>query len=298
MSYIHDALKKAQREKDVLAGKYSQIWSSDGIGKVFQKRDWFISLGIVAIAFAFSSFAWLSSLDELAMVPVQQMDPSTPSIHRGKITPPMPTTTSRRPSVPSETAEAKPPPGVEKRMPIARPQASERRVIGAPLAQPQPQRPIAQSPKKQTTQAQTGVVTTSPPPSRGTGSLYSRALSLQKSGRIEEAKKLYEAALRKTPNLVSALNNLATIYIQQQNLEGARAFLEKAIRIDPEYVDAYYNLACTHARNKDVARGIFYLKKAITLNPIAREWAKRDEDLKNLRNHTEFAEIIHGEETS
>jgi len=94
--------------------------------------------------------------------------------------------------------------------------------------------------------------------------------------------------------MVSALNNLGAVYMAEDSPSRARVFFEKAIRIDPTFVDPFYNLACLHSTLKDVKRSLFYLKKAVSLNNEARQWAKADEDLKNLRGHREYEQIIEG----
>ena len=124
--------------------------------------------------------------------------------------------------------------------------------------------------------------------------MYDRALALQKTGNLTEAKRLYEAVLEKSPRMISALNNLGTVYMKQGDASRARVFFEKAIRIDPTYVDPFYNLACLHSTQKDVKRSLFYLKKAVSLDDQARQWAKADKDLENLRGHREYEQIIKG----
>ena len=65
MSYIHEDLKKAQREKDYLASKCKTIWPGKSKGKLLSNRNQFITAGVVVIAIAFSSYSWLQSVDSL-----------------------------------------------------------------------------------------------------------------------------------------------------------------------------------------------------------------------------------------
>jgi len=109
---------------------------------------------------------------------------------------------------------------------------------------------------------------------------------------------LYEAAIQSSPDLVSALNNLGTIYIKEKNYPAAGRMFQKAIRRDPRYVDPYYNLACLYAVQEDVSRSLFYLKKAISVDRAARTWAMTDKDLENLRGHSEYERIIEGAQES
>lgn len=129
-------------------------------------------------------------------------------------------------------------------------------------------------------------------PKNAAKALYRQALALQKQGKLQQAVKLYKAALQGSPELVSALNNLGVIYIKQKNPAEARRVLEMAIRKDSRFVDPYYNLACLYAQQKDIARSLFYLKKAISADNQARQWAATDEDLRNLRGNPEYERII------
>jgi tetratricopeptide (TPR) repeat protein len=128
--------------------------------------------------------------------------------------------------------------------------------------------------------------------------LFRQALALHKDGRLQEAKKLYEAALERSPHLVSALNNLGTIHIGEKDYSQAHRVLEKATLADPSYADPYYNLACLYALQTDVEQSLFYLKKAIAADDTIRDRAQGDKDLENMRGHIEYERIVKGLETS
>ncbi len=132
---------------------------------------------------------------------------------------------------------------------------------------------------------------TKPNPEKAT-TLYSQALALQRKGSLQQAKKLYEAALEISPNLVSALNNIGVIYMKEKNYGAARGVLEKAVKIKPNYVDPYYNLACLYALQKNVDRSLSYLKKTVSVDEAARRWARTDGDLENLHGHSEYEKIV------
>ena len=63
MSYINEALKKAQREKDALYLKYTGILSARGKDKkIFSGRLlWVIILGVTGIFLAFGAYSWLNT---------------------------------------------------------------------------------------------------------------------------------------------------------------------------------------------------------------------------------------------
>ncbi len=271
MSYIHDALKKVQREKDVLTADCGNVWASQNKKHRTLRPRWLTSACIVLVAVGFSAYSWLSSVDEFSSGGKKE-----PWVHRGTITSPGRPLSHNVSSLPGKQS-----PGVSKPQSSRKPSARafqttkgssihDQKTI---VARNTPDRPTRDSKPAKTT-------------------LYAQALALQKKGELKKAKELYDAALKHSPGLVSALNNLGTIYMSEKNYPAARGFFEKAIRIDSSYVDPYYNLACLHATKKDIKRSLFYLKKAISVDKNARKWAKADKDLQNLRGHREYEEIV------
>ncbi len=269
MSYIHDALKKAQREKDSLVTKYSDVWSSVRSRRRPFKRGWLVSTCLIVVSVGLSAYSWLHSLDELSLHPGQNA-----GVHRAIVQPP------ERPRS-GKINESHVDPGAVNSQAF--------RVQREPIRRPLP----ANENKTKQTQETKPPLVRQPDPDQGM-TLYSQALALQKEGRLQDAKKLYEGALERSPRLASALNNLGVIYIKEKNYDMARRMFEKAIQTEPGYVDPYYNLACLHAIQNDVGRSLAYLKKATSVNEAVRQWAKTDEDLRNLRGHSEYEKIIQG----
>ena len=210
MSYIHEALKKAQKEKDGRYHKYHGIVSAPGYKPRFFSGKVLGWSSLFLISLAYTASLWLPSRG------------SDPPIH--------------------EPAQ-----------------------------------------NKATAQQETLV---------NAVALYEKARVFQKSGRLQEAKRLYEETLIVDPHYVDALNNLGVIHIHDKNYSAARAFFAKAIRLKPDYVDSYYNLACLHALKGELRQSLSHLKKAVSLDQSVKDWAQRDTDLQNLRGGTEFEEII------
>lgn len=149
------------------------------------------------------------------------------------------------------------------------------------------------SPKKKTQERKEPQKSLADKPQHKNGSsLYSEALSLQKQGAFQEAKRLYKDALQVSPNLVEALNNIGVIYMKEKNYGAARGVLERAVKTEPSHVDPYYNLACLYALQKNKSRSLSYLKKAVSVDEAARMWAKTDGDLANLHGHAEYEHIV------
>jgi tetratricopeptide (TPR) repeat protein len=268
MSYIHEALRKAQKEKDLLAGKIGNLRPTHRYRSRMFKREWLVVAG-VAIAVAFLSYSWLRPPSERTSqqekkVSHYQAKPKSPDrLDSGKAFGSRSDRDNSKPQVSTDRQEKK-----NTALPAHTKGGKEGQLAKAVAS------------KSGHDKAST---------------LYSEALTLQKEGRLDDGKKLYEAALVRSPDHVSALNNLGTIYIKEKNYAKASEMFKKAVRIDPGYVDPYYNLACLYALQNDVDRSLFYLKKAISVDEAVREWASIDKDLKNLYGHTEYEKIIHKE---
>lgn len=129
---------------------------------------------------------------------------------------------------------------------------------------------------------------------RSAKAFYEKAMRFQKRGRLQDAKRFYQEALRLDPGYVDALNNLGVIYIRDKEYTAAQRSFERAVRLKPAYVDAHYNLACLHAIKGEVSQSLAHLKKAVSLDPSARDWARKDTDLQDLRELSEFKAIIGG----
>jgi tetratricopeptide (TPR) repeat protein len=213
MSYINEALKKAQREKEALAKRYSGFLAARRERKkgLWGRKLWWTSLTVVLILLAFALYSWLDS-----------RGPETTSAVKQAI----PQGSSKQGSV----LEAK--------------------------------------------------------------DLYDRARRFQKSGRSKEARRLYKRSLELDSNNVRALNNVGVTFLQERNFTEARKSFEDAMRLQPDYVDPYYNLACVYAIQGDTEKGLSYLRRAIALDASAREWARKDSDLRGLRALPEFEEIV------
>ena len=212
MSYIHEALRKAQKEKDSRRPDHHRPFSGTVKKRgVFSGRSrWLIAFGVILLAFAL--YSWLDFNGKEAV-----------------------------------TASD------EKPKPTVRPERTD----------------FVQA-----------------------GEYYKRASLLHRSGRLEDAKAFYEKALMLDSKSVEALNDLGVAYMQGRDYVEAQESFEQAIQRKPDYVDAYYNLACLYALKGEKIRSLNHLKKAISLDASVREWAKKDRDLQNLKDQTEFQEII------
>ena len=122
--------------------------------------------------------------------------------------------------------------------------------------------------------------------------LYGKARLFHKSGRLQDARRLYQETLKADPGHVDALNNLGVIDIHENDFLAARNRFEKAVRLNPGGVNSYYNLACVYALSGDVSQSLAHLRKALSLDQSVRDWARRDTDLRNLHGTAGFEQII------
>jgi tetratricopeptide (TPR) repeat protein len=213
MSYINEALKKAQREKDALAARYSSFLEARREKRRGSRgrQLWWSSLIVILILLAFGLYSWLDS---------------------------------RGPEMKS---------------------ASKKVILRGDLKQE-----AAVNAKD----------------------LYERAMRLQKSGRLRDARSFYRKALALDPQNVKAVNNIGVSFLQERNFTEARKSFEDAMRLQPDYVDPYYNLACLYTMQGDTKKGLEYLRRAVSLDGSAGEWARNDGDLKALRGLPGFEEAV------
>lgn len=133
----------------------------------------------------------------------------------------------------------------------------------------------------------------SPQPASGNAeNLFAQALQKQREGNLEEAKELYKKVIRKEPSHFQAMNNLGVVYLKLKTYKWAIVRFNDAIDTKHNYVDAHYNLACLYAQKNDTKRSLFYLKNAVNFNPEVRQWVAQDDDFKNLAGLPEFNKIV------
>ena len=280
MSYINDALNKVQKEKESSCAPYeSSVALEDK--KPDKRRKWFSVIGLAIVFFyAAGMLVWLYWPDVRkagsAVTPVQSPGIATVPSIKGLPAAEVPETATPQPLTPADVA-APMPAIVEKKSAADKTLAVEKKE------------------KKQNVVIPAGEVKqdASPMPARkDTTALYAQALRRQSKGELEEAKVLYRKVIKADPRHVSALNNLGVIFMNQKMYEKAVASFNEALHIRHNYVDAHYNLACLYAQKNDTKQSLFYLKNAMVLNPVVRQWAARDDDLRNLADLPEFNKIM------
>jgi len=124
--------------------------------------------------------------------------------------------------------------------------------------------------------------------------LYDKGLQYQVQKKYETAKTYYQKCLKISPHMAPALNNMGVILLNQKEFNQAKSYFLTAIKESPDYVDPYYNLACLFSQKKNSNQAIKYLKMAVQISPDARNWAITDRDFEPLFELKEFNMIISG----
>ncbi len=277
MSYINDALRKAQRERD---GRYERFGGIIAAGSEAPRQP---RKRRLAGGLAFALVVLIPAGLLLAVYVLQQ---------------------------PSPMKRGGPPPaaaGNPATLPTSIPQAAKDTVSdlpGPPGAAPvSPQAGKAALPGE----GAPGMVhpgekrAPSVLPAGGAAALreaevrYKEALAAQRSGNVPMAEALYQRVLALDPNHVRALNNLGIIRMEQKKREAAIALFSKAIIVKKEYVDPYYNLACLYARADEIDESLWYLKVAMAINGDVKNWAEKDADMRNVVASPAFKKIREGQ---
>jgi len=93
------------------------------------------------------------------------------------------------------------------------------------------------------------------------------AISLRKSGRIDEAEATYRALIARAPAYADAHYNLGNLLQLAERNDEAAKFFADTIRIDPDYVDAHYNLGNLLAKAALREEAIACFQQAIRVRP-------------------------------
>jgi predicted Zn-dependent protease len=316
MSHIHDALKKAQKEKGAHSSTHQGILPAGVYKPKFLPAKALWTFPVVLACVALVAYFWLSSGDTKP----EASHPSGSERPAEIQQPPAPERAPIPRERPAAKEAAKPDVRVRKELPpnvkmsSANPKTGRRQTVentrGAPRPEPASRTLVQQGPGTNARREQPArlerrdevnrapvvppppKVAQKPPAASNASLLYERARSFQKSGRLQEAKALYEKTLQEDPKHVDALNNMGVIYLHDFDYSAAREAFSDVIRLKPKYVDGYYNLACAYAMESRIPESLIHLKKAMSLNPSVGDWAKNDTDLANLRGVPDSEEIV------
>jgi tetratricopeptide (TPR) repeat protein len=290
MSIIHDALKKAEREREpVVRG-----WPLYRGMRTARRRWWRGMTGSMLIGAttvgAVSAWLWVQPLGDVpaprTMMPIPQSRPAR--------------------ALPGDAADDGHP-VFTALLPVASPLEAPPR-SGSDVVPLQPAPVLLALEAQATAEA-----------------AFDRARAAESRGQWEQAKQYYRQALALNSSLVEARNNLGNLYVRQQQMTEAigefRAALAldpnyamarnnlgtayflmgeeslavqeflAALRIDGVYVSPYYNLASLYARRGDTGQAVAFLTRALAIDPAVLSWLREDPDFDGIKGTPEFQRL-------
>lgn len=97
--------------------------------------------------------------------------------------------------------------------------------------------------------------------------LLEQALQAHRSGRIEQAIRLYQATLALDPRNFVALSTLGMVYLQNGGMEHAKPLLEAASAVNPDNADTWMALGNLHARQGAFEQAAVAFARVVRLRP-------------------------------
>lgn len=94
------------------------------------------------------------------------------------------------------------------------------------------------------------------------------AMSLHRSGRLDEAESRYHRVLATDPNQVEALHFVGVLHHQRGRSQEALVSIERAIALAPDYVDAHNNLGNVLKETNQLGAALGAYRRAVSLNPL------------------------------
>ena len=101
-----------------------------------------------------------------------------------------------------------------------------------------------------------------------------------------------EKHLELNPDDARALHLGAGSLIVAGQPERAEQWLARALEIDPNDSVVLYNVACNYAILGKIDTALNYLEQAVENGTVSLAWMRNDEDLKNLRGHPRYEELL------
>jgi Tfp pilus assembly protein PilF len=293
MSYINDALRKAQKERDRGYEQFHGIIAScsEGSGQHRNKRLTIMAAVTVLVLIPAGVLLAVYVLDQPGSVrqkPAVAVAVEAPvavlPVDKGKV---------------AETGQAG---TTQATLPTAKPAAVSTVTVPAKVsAKKQTEKAVIVTEKKAEAKIKASATTAS---SGKTGSIsgtvsprdaqeaYQEALYTQRNLDVKGAETLYQRTLEFDPNHVRAMNNLGVIFMEKKKWEQAIVMFNRAIVLKKDYIDPYYNLSCLYARKNKIDESLFYLKAAAAVNGGVIEWARKDADMKNVVASREFKKMM------
>jgi len=270
MSYINDALRKAQRERDGRYERFGDIIAPCPV-RPGQPRKRRLAIG--------AAITLLVLIPAGLLLTVYALHQPTP-VKKGT---PVPVAAGPPAALQPATSQAEGATAMGEAVPAVKAPAGRQAEKAAVRTGGKPVPPVAAASPGGT------------PVPREAEVRYREALSAQRRGDFKGAEALYQRVLVLDPGHVRALNNLGVICLGQKKRERAIDLFSKAIALKKAYVDPYYNLACLYAQTNEIDESLWYLKVAMTINGDVKNWVEKDADMKNVLASPAFKKIMEGQ---
>lgn len=102
----------------------------------------------------------------------------------------------------------------------------------------------------------------------------------------------FESVLRRSPDYTEVIEILGGLYTKHGRIADGLRMDRRLVRHLPDNPTAHYNLACSLALMKRPTAALRSLRRAIELGYDDNNWMSQDPDLKDLRKHPEFRELL------
>jgi tetratricopeptide (TPR) repeat protein len=130
--------------------------------------------------------------------------------------------------------------------------------------------------------------------------MFLRAVRLEEiSGRLPEAKEIYETILEMHPNHAAASINLGTIHYNERDFDGAERLYRRATESDSEYALAFFDLGNVLDELQRLEEAIAAYERALVLVPqyadahynLALAYERMKEPRKALKHWTSYTKL-------
>lgn len=102
----------------------------------------------------------------------------------------------------------------------------------------------------------------------------------------------FEAVHKRDPQFADVIEILGGLYTRQGRIADGLKMDRKLVRLKPGNATAHYNLACSLALSRRKADALRSLETAVALGYHDYDWMLQDPDLKGLRNHPSFQNLL------
>lgn len=103
------------------------------------------------------------------------------------------------------------------------------------------------------------------------GEILNQGANLLATGKIDEAIKAFQKALKLDNKIVAAHFNLALAYIQKEDTKNAISHFKETIVLKPNDFEAYNNLGNLYMGQNELDQALYCFQKATTINPYLAE---------------------------